>query len=101
MKMMMVSQVYCTVITIDKFGQCDITFFGPIVESLQMKIVYQINHVYLGKYKSKRILKTGGVSKVKQLEEEINIDVNAEIQCRFPVVNLNTLETKVRCYKYK
>ena len=65
-------------------------------------------YIYQGKYKSTRIIKTSGVSKGKQVDEEINIDVNTEIdsatkkiQCRFLADDLHTLETKIRCYKCK
>ena len=49
----------------DKTGQCEISIFGKIAETLEENVHYVINHVYLGEYKYSIILKTGDVSTIK------------------------------------
>ena len=68
------------------------------MELLNVKLVYLMNHVYLGKLKKKKkILETSDVTKVKVLDEEINIEVNTieslvkNLVCGFVAVSINTI----------
>ena len=69
-----------------------------------MKILCSINNVYLGKCNPKIIIKTSDISKVKHVNKEIYINHNTDfdsaikkIHCRFLSVDLNSLNTKIRC----
>ena len=55
----------------DKTSQCEITIFFKISETFEENVHYLINHVYLGKYKYSRILKTRVMS--QQLNELMRI----------------------------
>ena len=71
------------------------------MELLNVKLVYLMNHVYLGKFKKKKkVLETSDVTKVKVLDEEINIEVNTieslvkNLVCGFVAVSINTILPK-------
>ena len=86
----------------DKTGQCEITIFGKISETLEENVHYLINHVYLGKYKYSRILKTSDLSTIKRNGEDPDFDITARaieslvknIECKF--VTIDTAK-KIRC----
>ena len=81
--------VFRTTVFHDETCQCEMTLFGSVVDSLKEETVYFINHVYLGKFKTKKIIKTSDVTKLKELEKQllINIDVVhsplQQIKCQF------------------
>ena len=82
----------------DKVGQFEITIFGKISKTLEENVHYLTNHVYLGKYKYSRILKTSGVSTIKRTDENLDFDITTgaiespvkNIECKFVAIDMKT-----------
>ena len=89
----------------NKTGQCEITIFGNISETLEENVHYLINHLYLGKYKYCRILKTCDVLTIKQTDEDPDFDITTSaiespvknIECKSVTINMKTTAMKMRC----
>ena len=89
----------------DNTSQREITIFGKISESLEENVHYLINHVYLGKYKYSRILKTSDVSTIKQTDQDPDFDITTKavkspvknIECKFVTIDMNTTAKRIRC----
>ena len=89
----------------DKVGQFEITIFGKISKSLEENVHYLINHVYLGKYKYSRILKTSDVSTLKRTDEDPDFNITTRaiespvknIECKFVTIDMKTTAKKIRC----
>ena len=65
----------------DEMSQCGMTLLGSLVDSLKGETVYFINHAqvinHLGKFKTKKIIKTCDVTKLKELGEQLRINIDA------------------------
>ena len=89
----------------DKAGQYELTIFGRISETLEENVHYLINHVYLGKYKYSRILKTSDVSTLKRTDDDPDFDITTRaiespvknIECKFVTIDMKTTAKKIRC----
>ena len=94
-----------TAIFHDASGQSEITIFGDAAQSLEENIVYFLRHVYLGKFKTKRVLKTSDVSVLQKTNEEPAFDIKQrsidtsveKINCKFISIDLKSLVTKTLC----
>ena len=99
--------VFRTAVFHDETGQFEMTLFGSAVDSMKEETVYFINHVYLGKLKTKKNIKTNDIMKLKELEEQFRINISAvdsplqEIKCQFIEINMNTIENKILRKKFK
>ena len=89
----------------DKAGQCEMTIFGKVSETLKENVHYLINHVYLDKYKYNRILKPSDVSKIKRTDEDPDYAITTraiesplkDIEYKFVTIDMKTTVKKVRC----
>ena len=61
----------------DEMSQCGMTLLGSLLDSLKGETVYFINHAHLGKFKTKKIIKTCDVTKPKELGEQLRINIDA------------------------
>ena len=61
----------------------------------------------MGKFKTKIIVKTSDVTKLKELEEQLDVNIypvdspHEEIKCQFIEINMSTIENKILCKKCK
>ena len=87
----------------NKTGQCEITIFDKISETLDENVHYLINHVYLGKYRYSRILKTSDVSTIKRTDEDPDFDITTKaiespvenIECKFVTTDMKNTIKKI------
>ena len=99
----------CTTFIHHKTGQCEITIFGKISETLEENVHYLINHVYLNKCKYSRILKTSDFSTIKRTDEDPDFEITTtaieppvkNIECTFVTISMKTTTKKFRCPGYK
>ena len=97
--------IFKTAIFNDISGQFDMTLYGQIIENIEENQVYAINHVYFGKFLTKRILKTSDVSKINKLNEKMDIILKKVdspfkvIQCKFVTIDMKTIINKFLCHK--
>ena len=82
-----------------------IRLLNKISETLEENVHYLINHVYLGKYKYSRVLKTSGVSTLKRTDDDPDFDITTRaiespvknIECKFVTIDMKTTAKKIRC----
>ena len=88
--------------TLIKSGQAEITMFEGIEESLLEKVVYVINHVYIGSYKANLIIKTTDVSVIGKKDVKPGFDITEtsvetsfkKIKCNFINIDRKTIVSK-------
>ena len=99
--------VFHTTVFHEKTGQCEMTLFRSIVGSLKGETFYFSNHVHLDKFKTKKVIKTSDVMKLKELKEKLRINIDGVIsphqgkKCQFFEMNINTIENKILWKKCK
>ena len=93
--------------TTNYLPKCHVTMFGESAGCITEGITYNITHVYIGKYKQDRILKTSDVSQITKSNAQLNIDIGQrdvelsikDIHCNIVVVDMKSLATTVSCPK--
>lgn len=61
-------------------GYSNFTIFGELREKVQDNITYSFTHVYIGKFKNERIIKTSDVTEIIIIESKTELEVDIEIK---------------------